>query len=98
MTDRAAEIRDNLERMMGPVLHSDLQAHLARDAVFLVAPHLSLLDVGVGVAMDDVDAVKRWIDAGELRKPTQKERDAWPPGVWISIVVQPFVLVQLEMN
>lgn len=94
MADRAASIRENLESMMGPVLQSDLQAHLARDAVFLVAPHLSLLDVGVGVAMDDVDAVKRWIDAGELRKPTQPERDAWPAGVWLSIVVQPFVLVQ----
>lgn len=94
MADRAASIRENLESMMGPVLQSDLQAHLARDAVFLVATHLSLLDVGVSVAMDDVDAVKRWIDAGELRKPTQPERDAWPDGVWLSIVVQPFVLVQ----
>ena len=93
-----SEIRQNLERMMGPVAHSDLRAHIDRDAVFIVAPSLSLLDCGVAVATDSVDDVKRWIDSGELRKPSRSERDAWPEGVWISIVVQPFVLVQLQVD
>jgi hypothetical protein len=94
----AQQIRENLERMMGPVLQSDLQAHLARDAVFIVAPSVSLIDCGVAVAMDTVEQVQRWIDSGELRKPTAAERATWPDGVWISIVVQPFVLVQRAPN
>lgn len=92
--DRAESLRENLERIMGPVAHSDLAAHIARDAVFIVSGAVSLIDCAVAIAMDDVDRVKPWIDSGALRKPTQSERDAWPAGVWNSVVVQPFVLVQ----
>lgn len=98
MVERAERLRENLEQIMGPVAHSDLVAHLARDAVFIVAPALSLLDCGVAIAMDDVEQVKTWVDAGALRKPTLAEREAWPEGVWHSVVVQPFVLVQRAPN
>lgn len=92
----ADTIRENLERMMGPILPSDLVAHVNRDAAFIVAPVRSLIDVGVAIALDDVEVVKGLIESGDLRKPSRSERDAWPPGVWVSIVVQPFVLVQLS--
>lgn len=93
----AEAYRVQLERSVGPVGYSDLRAHLDRDAVFLVAASVSLITCGVAVAMDDVDMVKRWIDSGELRKPSKDERASWAQhgGTWNALVVQPFVLVQV---
>jgi hypothetical protein len=89
-----------LERTLGPVSYTDLRAHLDRDSVFIVAASLALVQCGVAIAMDDVDTVKRWIDAGELRKPSTDERAAWATngGTWNALVVQPFVLVQLALT
>lgn len=90
-------IRERLGQTVGPVLFDDLRAHLARDAVFVVGPTLSLLECGVRVAMDDVGAIGGWVASGELRKPSADERAAWPGEAnrrWVAVVVQPFVLVQ----
>jgi hypothetical protein len=90
-------IRVRLSSLAGPVPFEVLAEHLERDAIFIVAPTVSLLECGVAVAMDDVDRVRAWIDAGELRKPTLDERSSWPKAgkrTWVAIVVQPFVLVQ----
>lgn len=91
------EIRAKLESTVGPVLASDLRAHLARDALFVVAPALGLIDCGVAIALDDAAKVEAWIASGALRRPTADERTAWladPTRRWSAIVVQPFVLVQ----
>lgn len=90
-------IRTRLTEALGPVLFADLKAHLARDAVFVVGPTLSLVECGVRVALDDVAAVGAWIESGELRKPSADERTRWAEGEtrrWMALVVQPFVLVQ----
>jgi hypothetical protein len=90
-------IRTRLEQTRGEVPVSDLFAHLDRDAVFIVGTTVSLVECGVSVAMDDVDQVQVLIEAGDLRKPTLGERDHWrstPTHRVVSIVVQPFVLVQ----
>ena len=92
-----AAIRARLERSIGPVCASDLRAHLARDGVFYVAQGLSLLDCAVAIALDDADAVRGWLAAGALRRPTPDEKRAWPAlesRHWMAVVVQPFVLVQ----
>ena len=96
MTIEAA-IRLRLTQTRGPVLFPDLRAHLERDAVFVVATTLDLVDCGVAIATDDVATVGRWIESGELRKPDAGERKTWRVAVgrrWQSLVVQPFVLVQ----
>ncbi|MFO0665042.1 MAG: DUF2288 family protein [Polyangiaceae bacterium] len=83
--------------MKGPVLFSDLAAHLARDAVFLVDDAVSLEKCAEAIAVDDVPAVKAWLDAGQLRKPTAEEREAWsqePTRAWNAMIVQPYVLIQ----
>lgn len=91
-------IRTRLTEALGPVLFADLKAHLARDAVFVVGPTLSLVECGVRVALDDVAVVGGWIESGELRKPSADERGRWAEGGearrWMALVVQPFVLVQ----
>jgi hypothetical protein len=101
MADQAMTLREatraRLEQTAGPVFYSDLAAHLGRDAVFVVARSLSLIDCGVAVAVDDVEQVERWVASGELRKPSHAERGAWPGDEgrrWLSIIVHPFVLVQ----
>lgn len=93
-----AAIRTRLEEIVGPILFSDLRAHLDRDAVFVVADEIELVDCGVSVAMDDVKQVGAWIDGGQLRKPGTQERLNWAAIVgpaWLALVVQPYVLVQL---
>ena len=92
-----AAIRGKLEDSAGLVAFDDLRAHLERDAVFVVAATLSLVECGVRVAMDDVALVGRWLESQELRKPSHTERATWPEDPdrrWMALVVQPFVLVQ----
>ncbi len=90
-------VRSQLEKRVGPVQYSDLRAHLERDCVFVVRADLDLIDCGVAVALDDVDQVGGFVASGQLRKPSQRERDEWPLDEarrWVAIVVQPFVLIQ----
>lgn len=90
-------LREKLERRRGPVFFSDLSAHLARDAVFVVRADLDLVDCGIAVANDDVELVGAWIQAGKLRRPSRNEQSSWPnetTRTWMAIVVQPFVLIQ----
>ncbi|MGZ3423507.1 MAG: DUF2288 family protein [Polyangiales bacterium] len=96
-TGGAAQLRAKLEERLGPVVFSDLEAHLARDAVFVVASSIELVECGIAVATDDVAKVEAWIASGTLRKPSKVEREAWPRHegrTWHAIVVQPFVLIQ----
>ncbi len=92
-------IRTRLTETLGPIFFSDLKAHLVRDAVFVVASEVSLIECGVSVAMDDVDRVQALIERGHLRKPSRQERARWADtcdAAWAAIVVQPYVLVQLQ--
>ncbi len=90
-------LRIKLTERRGPVYYSDLKAHLDRDRVFVVRADVDLVECGVAVAQDDVVKVERWIAEDKLRKPSQAERDSWPENPrrqWVSVIVQPFVLVQ----
>lgn len=94
----ADAFRQKLNESVGPVGYGDLSAHLQRDAVFVVAPSIELVDCGVAVAMDEVETVRMWIETGALRKPSAAERAQWAAhgGTFLSLVVQPFVLVRIE--
>lgn len=84
---------------LGPVLYSDLKAHLLRDAVFVVRAPLAILDAARALSRDDTAAVKRWLEDGSLRRPTESEKEAWaatPDRTFIAVPVQPFVLVQAD--
>lgn len=97
--NRETAIRTRLSETVGPVFYTDLKAHLVRDAVFVVASDVSLIECGVSVAMDDVDEVQVLIERGHLRKPSRQERARWADtadAAWTAIVVQPYVLVQLS--
>lgn len=90
-------MREKLAQSIGDVFWSDLRAHVARDAVIVVADTLDLLEVGVAVASNDTVTVGAWIQAGQLTKPTAEEIERWPldPAArFPSLVVAPFVLIQ----
>lgn len=90
-------MRETLAASMGPIEFSDLRAHLARGAVIVVDPSLDLLDVGAAVARDDKTRVAAWIEAGLLGKPSLETIERWSKTqgrAWVSLVVQPFVLVR----
>ncbi|MGE3669058.1 MAG: DUF2288 family protein [Polyangiaceae bacterium] len=96
--NKETAIRTRLSEIAGPVFYSDLKAHLVRDAVFVVAVEVSLVECGVAVALDDVDRVHELIARGHLRKPSRQERARWADtadAAWTAIVVQPYVLVQV---
>lgn len=89
--------RARLESQLGPVQWRDLQAHVLREAVFLVHPSLDLLTCAVAVADDDTDAVGAWIEAGKLTRPSLQQLKTWehePDKAFLAVPVQPYALAQ----
>lgn len=96
-TSDADALRTQLGRSLGPVLASDLTAHLKRDGVIVVSANLSLIECAVAIARDDSARVAQWMKDGVVRRANDEERERWPSEQgrqWLAIVVQPFVLVQ----
>ena len=74
-----------------------LKTHAQRDAVIIVAPKLPLLDAAYEIANDHTDQIQEWIQSGLLSKPTAEQIKAWdqnPVKRFMSLVVQPYVLIQ----
>ena len=74
-----------------------LAMHHRRDALFIVAESVSLLDAAVAVADDDADAVETWVESGHLARATSEQVAAWEKesgAKFVTAIVQPFVLAQ----
>jgi hypothetical protein len=74
-----------------------LRAHLERGGLIVVDSMLDLAEVGVGVAVDDVPAIERWILSGLIGKPTAQQIARWDEEkgkIFHSLIVSPYVLVQ----
>lgn len=86
-----------LESQLGPVQWRDLQAHVLREAVFLVAPDLDLLTCAMAIADDDTDTVGGWIASGKLTRPNREQLETWehdPDKAFLAVPVQPYALAQ----
>lgn len=91
------DLRTKLATELLPATWASLDAHFRRDALFLVDARASLLDVAVAVAADDRALVAGWIESGVIRRPTlddATEHAKVEGAPFLSVVVQPFVLVQ----
>ena len=91
------DLRTKLATELLPATWASLDTHFRRDALFVVDARASLLDVAVAVAADDRTLVARWIESGVIRRPTLEEASrfaALDGAPFLSVVVQPFVLVQ----
>lgn len=85
-----------LKNTMGPVQWDWLKPHVQRDAVVVVNPHLDLAEVGVAISTDHTQAVERWINEQLILKPNAEQLARWSKEnkSFISLIVQPYVLVQ----
>jgi hypothetical protein len=91
------ELRKTLKESLDEAYWTWLRKHAERDAIILIAPEMDLLETALTMAKDDHATVQSWIVSGKVSKPTQVQLDAWnsePTRRFLSIVVQPYVLVQ----
>jgi hypothetical protein len=96
-----AEIRKELEESIGLAQWSEIEPHQNREAVIVVSHALELLEVGVKLAQDDKAVVASWIQQGGLAKPSLSQLETWaktPDLKLLTLVVQPWVLVQSQAN
>lgn len=78
---------------------SMLAPHVERGAVFLVDKGLTLPQVGVALAEDDVASVKSWHENEQLRLPRESEKEDWQKSPHKKmadvLIIQPYVLIRL---
>lgn len=101
MTEVVDELKQTLAASLGEVQWSDLQAHAARDALFIVVAPLSVIDVALAIARDDSSPVEAWLQAGLLSRPSLMQIETWSQGENVrfrSAIVQPFVVAELLLD
>jgi len=89
-------MRERIAETKGEVFWTDLQAHVARDAVIIADAQLDLVDVGMALATNDTKTVEAWIQAGKLQKPSTEDLSRWSLGTNLTftmVIVQPFVVI-----
>jgi hypothetical protein len=89
--------REELEQTIDVAEWGWLRAHLERGGLIVVTPLLDLADAGVKVASDDAATIGRWIEAGNLAKPSAEQIEEWnvnPARRFRILVVSPYVLMQ----
>jgi len=97
-SDKSAALKKELNESIGPVTWADLRKHLARDVIIIVAPETAILDAGMAIAENNQDQVTTWIQDGVLTKPNTQQLEHWEKNLnlpFLSLVVQPFILIQL---
>lgn len=90
------DVKKQLAEELADIEWSSLMPHAQRDAIIVVNRSLSLVDVGVALANDDVVSVQRWIAENLIHKPSATELSAWnlePEQKFSALIVQPFVLI-----
>lgn len=90
-------LRDKLASEIAPIQWQVLEGHHRRGALFIVDPAVELVDVALAIAEDRTDAVKGWLDAAQIGRPTGDESETWAveQGTkFLFVIVQPYVLAQ----
>jgi hypothetical protein len=91
-----ALLRAKLNQETARMQWKDLQRYFAAGMVIGVSPELDLVEVAARVAMDDKDAVARWMRENRLAKVGDTQAAAWWDAditLW-TVVVKPWILVQ----
>ena len=94
-------LRDRLETDRSFTDWRSLRWHHEREALFLVANTIDLVDAGLAVARDNAAKISAWIEAGHLRKPTASESEEWEQATDVCfdyLIVQPFVLATVRAD
>ncbi|MBR8831260.1 MAG: DUF2288 family protein [Chlorogloea purpurea SAG 13.99] len=94
-----SQLENQLAAELAAVAWRDLVSHARRDALIVVSESLDLLEVGSAIAGDQVPLVQDWISSKLIFKPTTEDLGNWnltPDKLFNTLIVQPFVLVQLR--
>jgi hypothetical protein len=86
-----------LEQAIDEAEWSWLEPHAKRGSLILIHPEIKLLEAARKIALDDKDAVQKWIKERKLTKPDQSQIDLWsktPTKKFMCVVVEPFVVAQ----
>ncbi len=92
-----SDIKTQLSEQIASIEWNLLIPHAHRDALVIVKEQLNLLDVAVAVAEDNATAVQSWISQQLIYKPSPQDLSIWnsqPKKQFMTLIVQPFVLVQ----
>lgn len=92
------DLANKLQTELDVTTWRDLRAHAARDNLFLVAPDLSLVEVGQALATDQANVVEHWINQGQVARPTLTQMEDWEGDLeqtFQCLIISPFVLAQL---
>ncbi len=92
-----SDTRTQLAEELADIEWRDIIPHSQRDAVIVVTSSLDILDVGMALANDEVQAVQHWISEQLIYKPSQEELSDWngqPAKTFSALIVQPFVLIE----
>ncbi|MCC5616038.1 DUF2288 domain-containing protein [Nostoc sp. CHAB 5836] len=92
-----SDLRAELTEILDEAEWEWLIPHVQRDAVILIPPELSLVDVGVAIASDNIALVEKWVDKQLIAKPTIVQVGEWNGNRtkrFNTLIVQPYVLVQ----
>lgn len=93
--------REELARSVNEAEWEWLRAHLERAGLIVVAEDLDLVETGLKIAADDSAAVRGWIDAGLLTKPSQEQVASWDRErgrKFQVLIVSPYVLIQERIS
>lgn len=74
-----------------------LRPHHERGALVLVAPSLSLEEVGERMAADDAAAIQGWLASGQVGRAVASQIADWeetPDKPFRTLIVSPYVLIQ----
>jgi len=74
-----------------------LRAHLERGGLVIVEPYLDIVDVGLLLAADDAESIRKLIADNRLTKPSSAQIAAWDENRskrFLSLIVSPYVLIQ----
>ena len=89
------DLRQSLVELLDEAELDWLKIHLDRDVVIWVDQSLDLVDVGMAIAQDQANTVRRWIEEQFLIKPEPDRVAQWNPEVrFKALIVQPYVLIQ----
>lgn len=90
-------MRDKLASEVMTIGWAHLAPHAARDALWVVDGP-DLVQVAVALAQDDVAAVKRWLEAGAIRRPDAAQVESWNARgtLFRALIVQPWVVAEVE--
>lgn len=95
-TDEQLSLLEKLHSETARIHWHELQRFFAQGSVLLVSDKLDLVRVAVCFAEDDSEALKSYLDNGQVSPPTDQHAKDWYDDdveLW-SVVVAPFVLVQ----